>query len=148
MVALGIDPPPIRALVFKTSLFIPIFSSIIFNLLALSKTIEISSVILLRVGFFLIEFSSSIYCLKVYSRAAIVNLSTLIALRSGFFLSLVINSFLPIIIPHCGPPKSLSPLKVIRSIPELIESKIVFLQCSYSVIFFPIVGNMSLNNTL
>ncbi|MNF69469.1 hypothetical protein D3C84_513540 [compost metagenome] len=59
------------------------------------------------------------------SRAARVILSTRSARLSGFFLILAINSLRPTINPACGPPSSLSPLKVTMSAPSSRASRTV-----------------------
>ena len=59
------------------------------------------------------------------SSAASVSLPTRSARLSGFFLILAIRSLRPTIRPACGPPSSLSPLKVTRSAPAAIVSRTV-----------------------
>ena len=58
------------------------------------------------------------YRATVASRAAIVSLSTRRARKSGFLRIRARGSRLPVRMPACGPPRSLSPLKVATSTPE------------------------------
>ncbi len=74
------------------------------------------------VGMVSTAFSGSIYNRRVLSRAANVNLSIRSARVSEFCLILSRISFFPTMIPACGPPRSLSPLKVTTSAPDATDS--------------------------
>ncbi|MPN64330.1 hypothetical protein SDC9_212102 [bioreactor metagenome] len=71
------------------------------------------------------SFSGFRYRRSVGSSAASVILPTRRARLSGFFLILAISSLRPTMIPACGPPRSLSPLKVTMSAPDSTVSRTV-----------------------
>ena len=71
------------------------------------------------------SLSGSRYSRSTGSSAASVSLPTRSARFSGFFLIFAIRSRRPTISPACGPPSSLSPLKLTTSAPAVTMSRTV-----------------------
>ena len=120
----GRDPPPICDSQDTTCIFasIPVRRKILAKYPASFSISSSGIAIIRRTGIFCTAVSSDRYSIRTISSAAAVNLSIRSARVSWFFFIISIYFFLPMIIPACGPPSSLSPLKHTTSAPCAMDS--------------------------